>query len=44
MGFDGPVTAGAAFGSYFWFALGTAAYWFCGPGRRTDERGRMVGA
>jgi len=42
MGFDGPSAAGAAFGSYFWFALGTAAYWFVGPGRHTDERGRVA--
>ncbi len=42
MGFDGPVMAGAAFGSYFWFAMGTAAYWFRGPGRRADEHGRVV--
>ncbi|HEX5852069.1 MAG TPA: hypothetical protein VFY36_03140 [Solirubrobacteraceae bacterium] len=39
MGFDGPAAAGVAFGSYFWFALGTAAYWFAGPGRRADENG-----
>lgn len=44
MGFDGPVTAGAAGGAYFWFALGTAAYWFAGPGRRADEHGRVVDA
>jgi hypothetical protein len=44
MGFDGPVTSGAAFGAYFWFAMGTAAYWFLGPGRRADEHGRVVSA
>ncbi len=44
MGFDGPVSAGAAFGSYFWFAMGTAAYWFLGPGRRADEHGGVVSA
>jgi hypothetical protein len=42
MGFDGPVSAGVAFGSYFWFAVGTAAYWFFGPGRNADERGRLA--
>ncbi len=39
MGFDGPSAAGVAFGSYFWFSLGTAAYWFVGPGRHADENG-----
>ena len=42
MGFDGPSAAGVAFGSYFWFALGTAAYWFAGPGRRADENGLVA--
>jgi hypothetical protein len=42
MGFDGPSAAGVAFGAYFWFALGTAAYWFVGPGRRADEHGRVA--
>ncbi len=35
-----PIAASAAFlesgvstGSYFWFAIGVAAYWFAGPGR-----------
>jgi hypothetical protein len=44
MSFDGPVTAGGAFGPYFWFAFGTAAYWFAGPGRRADAHGRVVEA
>jgi hypothetical protein len=44
MGFDGPSAAGVAFGTYFWFAMGTAAYWFVGPGRRAEEQGPAVAA
>jgi hypothetical protein len=33
MGTNGPVTASAAAGPFFWFAVGIAAYWFLGPGR-----------
>jgi hypothetical protein len=34
MGFSGPTMSSAAFGPYFWFTVGIAAYWFAGPGRR----------
>ncbi|MFI5003970.1 MAG: hypothetical protein ACHQE6_03045 [Solirubrobacterales bacterium] len=33
MGTNGPVTASAAAGPFFWFAVGTAAYWLAGQGR-----------
>ena len=42
MGFDGPSAASVAFGPFFWFSLGIAAYWFVGPGRHADERGRVA--
>jgi O-antigen ligase len=32
MGFEGPTMTSAAFGPFFWFATGTLAYWFAGPG------------
>ncbi len=32
MGFEGPTMASVAFGPFFWFATGTLAYWFAGPG------------
>jgi hypothetical protein len=32
MGFGGPTMTSAAFGPFFWFAAGTLAYWFAGPG------------
>jgi hypothetical protein len=32
MGLEGPTMASAAFGPFFWFATGTLAYWFAGPG------------
>jgi hypothetical protein len=34
MGFEGPTMSSAAFGPFFWFAAGTLAYWFAGPGWR----------
>jgi hypothetical protein len=34
-GSSGPVSDSAAAGPYFWFVIGTAAYWFAGPGRRS---------
>jgi hypothetical protein len=33
-GFSGESAVSAAQGPYFWFAIGVAAYWFAGPGRR----------
>lgn len=32
-GFSGGLTASTVLGPYYWFAVGVAAYWFCGPGR-----------
>jgi hypothetical protein len=32
-GFSGGLTASTVMGPYYWFAIGVAAYWFCGPGR-----------
>ncbi len=34
-GTSGPLATSAAAGPYFWFAIGTAAYWFAGRGRAT---------
>jgi hypothetical protein len=34
MGLYGPTLASSAFGPFFWFFAGTAAYWFAGPGRK----------
>jgi hypothetical protein len=34
-GFSGPFITSDAAGPYFWLAVGAAAYWFVGPGRRT---------
>jgi hypothetical protein len=34
-GSSGPISDSAAAGPYFWFAIGTAAFWFAGPGRRS---------
>jgi hypothetical protein len=31
IGFSGPFLTSAALGTYFWFALGVAAYWLAGP-------------
>lgn len=39
MGFEGPTLASSAFGPFFWFFAGTAAYWFLGPGRRELSAG-----
>ena len=33
-GFSGPFITSTASGPYFWLAVGMAAYWFAGPGRR----------
>ncbi len=43
MGTNGPVTASAAAGPFYWFAVGIAAYWLAGPAR-TNEAARSVGA
>ena len=37
-GFSGPFITSTASGPYFWLAVGMAAYWFAGPGRREAER------
>jgi len=34
MGIRGAFMTSAASGSFFWFQVGIAAYWFAGPGRR----------
>jgi hypothetical protein len=36
IGLSGPTMASSAFGPYFWFSVGIAAYWFLGPGRRAS--------
>jgi hypothetical protein len=36
MGFSGPTMSSPAWGPFFWFAAGTFAYWFLGPGRRAQ--------
>ncbi len=33
-GFSAFLGSGEATGPYFWFAIGVAAYWFAGPGRK----------
>jgi hypothetical protein len=38
MGFSGPTMSSAAFGPFFWFTAGIAAYWFVGPGRTARVR------
>jgi hypothetical protein len=38
MGLSGPTMTSAAFGPFFWFAAGTFAYWFAGPGRKLAQR------
>jgi hypothetical protein len=40
VGVSGPTMAGAAFGPFFWFAVGIAAYWFAGAGRRVGAISR----
>jgi hypothetical protein len=39
IGLSGPTMSSAAFGPFFWFTVGIAAYWFAGPGRvsRSDR-------
>jgi hypothetical protein len=37
-GFSGPFITSTASGPYFWLAIGIAAYWFAGPGRRRLAR------
>lgn len=37
-GFSGPFITSTASGPYFWLAVGMAAYWFAGAGRRESER------
>jgi hypothetical protein len=37
IGFSGPTMSSAAFGPFFWFAAGTIAYWFAGPGRAAQS-------
>ncbi|MFI4977193.1 MAG: hypothetical protein ACHQC8_00725 [Solirubrobacterales bacterium] len=34
-GSSGPLSNSASAGPYFWFAIGIAAYWLAGPGRRS---------
>jgi MFS family permease len=34
-GSSGPLSNSTAAGPYFWFAIGIAAYWLVGPGRRS---------
>ncbi|HYB24628.1 MAG TPA: hypothetical protein VED41_12570 [Solirubrobacteraceae bacterium] len=34
-GFSGALNSSAAAGPYYWFAIGVAAYWFVGSGRRS---------
>jgi hypothetical protein len=41
-GVAGPTTASAPFGPFFWGALGIAAYWFAGPGRRLPSASPSV--
>ncbi len=45
MGFAGPTMSNLPYGPFFWFAVGTAAYWFAGPGRtaRPGIRQRAAG-
>jgi hypothetical protein len=40
-GFSGAFTVSAASGPYFWFAIGVAAYWFAGPGRKSRLMRRL---
>jgi hypothetical protein len=42
IGVSGPTMNSAAFGPFFWFALGIAAYWFAGHGRRGASISRSV--
>jgi len=34
-GFSGALNSSTAAGPYFWLAIGVAAYWFVGPGRKS---------
>jgi hypothetical protein len=38
MGVEGSFMSSAAGGPFFWFAVGIAAYWLAGPGRRAPTR------
>ena len=42
MGFSGPTTYTSPAGPFFWFAVGIAAYWLAGPGRRLAQDGRVA--
>jgi hypothetical protein len=42
IGVSGPTMGSAAFGPYFWFAVGMAAYWFADPGRRRAAISRSL--
>ncbi|HEV3283319.1 MAG TPA: hypothetical protein VG010_03880 [Solirubrobacteraceae bacterium] len=39
IGLSGPTMSSAAFGPFFWFTVGIAAYWFAGPGRVSRSDG-----
>lgn len=39
MSYDGPVSASAAAGPFFWFAGGIIAYWLAGPGLKRAREG-----
>jgi hypothetical protein len=41
MGLRGAFSDTASGGPFFWFAIGIAAYWLAGPGRRADARGQV---
>jgi len=44
MGFSGPTMASAAFGPFFWFCGGTAAYWFVAKRGRPAPPARVAEA
>jgi hypothetical protein len=48
MGIRGAFMDSSSAGPFFWFSLGIAAYWFCGPGRReragAQEKKALVAA
>jgi hypothetical protein len=41
MGIRGAFMDTSSGGPFFWFAVGIAAYWLAGPGRRADALGRI---
>jgi hypothetical protein len=42
MGIRGAYMTSGASGAFFWFQIGIAAYWFCGPGRPGRAKGRAL--